>query len=81
MDTKLTLRLNKEIIEKAKIYAQERKTSLSKIIEIYLNLLTKEEEINEDISPLVQGLSGIIKPEDIDNIKNDYSDYLDQKYK
>ena len=37
MDTKLTLKLNQEIIEKAKNYAAEKKLSLSRLIENYLN--------------------------------------------
>ena len=40
MDTKLTLRLSKSIIEKAKEYAQSHRISLSKMIEIYLESIT-----------------------------------------
>ena len=54
MDTKLTLKLNKEIIEKAKKYASEQKLSLSRIVEFYLQSLTKEAEEDEfEISPFV----------------------------
>ncbi|WP_371068089.1 DUF6364 family protein, partial [Salmonella enterica] len=35
MDTKLTLRLNADIIKHAKTYAKEKNTSLSKLIESY----------------------------------------------
>ena len=37
MDTKLTLKLDQEIIEKAKQYASEKKLSLSRLIENYLD--------------------------------------------
>ena len=37
MDTKLTLRLNDNVIERAKIYARNHKISLSKMIESYLD--------------------------------------------
>ena len=47
MDTKLTLKLNQEIIEKAKIYASEKKLSLSRLIENYLNSLTSEKKNDE----------------------------------
>ena len=40
MDTKLTLNLNQEVIEKAKQYTSEKKLSLSQLMENYLNSLT-----------------------------------------
>jgi hypothetical protein len=33
MDTKLTLRLNENTINKAKVYSQKKKVSLSKLVE------------------------------------------------
>jgi hypothetical protein len=81
MDTKLTLKLDKEIINQAKLYAESRKISLSKLIEIYLHLLTKESSEKDNISPLVESLSGVIElPKNYDD-KDDYSEYLTQKYK
>jgi dsDNA-specific endonuclease/ATPase MutS2 len=81
MDTKLTLKLEESIIEKAKKYAKERTTSLSKLIENYLQVITAETEGKEKITPLVKSLSGIIKlPKDY-NHKKGYSNYLTNKYK
>lgn len=81
MDAKLTLKLNQEIIEKAKVYASEKKISLSRVIENYLNSLTSEKEDNFEISPFVKSLSSELKiPADYD-YKNDRSDYLEKKYK
>lgn len=80
MDTKLTLRLNKSIIEKAKQYASERNTSLSKMIENYLQALTNKKEDASDISPLVESLTGVIDVPS-DDMKKDYSDFLTHKYK
>jgi hypothetical protein len=78
MDSKLTLKLEKEVIEKAKFYAKSQHTSLSRLIENYLMTITSEED-QESITPLVKSLSGIIDlPEDE---KEDYSDYLTKKYK
>ena len=82
MNTKLTLKLDQEIIEKAKHYASEKKLSLSRIIENYLNSLTSD-KINNDIqiSPFVKSLSsGISIPADYD-YKKDHADYLEQKHK
>ena len=58
MDTKLTLKLDQVVIEKAKKYASNKKLSLSHLIENYLNALTTENEGNEiQISPFVKSLS------------------------
>ncbi len=79
MDTKLTLKLNKEIIEKAKLYTESKQISLSKLIENYLILITKEPL--EKTTPLVDNLSGVIELT-FDNIdKDDFSAYLSEKYK
>jgi hypothetical protein len=82
MDTKLTLKLNQEIIEKAKKYASEKKLSLSRLIENYLSSLTSDKMDNEmQISPFVKSLSSGIKlPADYD-YKKDRADYLQNKYK
>jgi hypothetical protein len=81
MNTKLTLKLDQTTINRAKGYAKERKTSLSKMIENYLNKIANEENDNKKITPLVKGLSGIIKlPKDY-NHKKAYADFLIDKYK
>lgn len=81
MDTKLTLKLNKEVIEKAKAYANAKKTSLSDLIENYLQKLTTNKKGKRTITPLVKSLSGVIRlPEDY-NDKQEYTDYLTNKYK
>ncbi len=40
MDTKLTLKLDKKVIEKAKEYAAKQKISVSFIVENYLKAIT-----------------------------------------
>ena len=83
MDTKLTLKLNQEIIEKAKVYASQKKVSLSRIIENYLNSLTNDNKNDNtiEISPFVKSLStGSKIPSDLD-YKKEYSEHLMNKYK
>ncbi|WP_268034098.1 DUF6364 family protein [Algoriphagus sp. PAP.12] len=82
MDTKLTLKLNKDVIEKAKEYASNKKMSLSRIIETYLQSLTSENENSDlEISPFVKSIStGVEIPADLD-YKKEYSDFLIEKYK
>ena len=74
--TKLTLRLNKRLIEQAKAYAAKHNLSVSEMVETYfLNL--KETE-NEAHTPLVRQLTSIL-PESVD-VKSAYDDYLADKY-
>ena len=81
MNTKLTLKLEQTVIEKAKYYAKSQHTSLSKLIEHFLLTITNEQERDETITPLVKSLSGIINvPNDSDH-KEKYTDFLISKYK
>lgn len=82
MDTKLTLKLNQHIIEKAKEYASNKKMSLSRIVEAYLQSLTSENDTSDfEISPFVKSIStGTEIPADLD-YKIEYSDFLIEKYK
>ncbi len=80
MNTKLTLNLNRSIIENAKDYAKENSVSLSKLIENYLNSLTRKENSEKNISPLVKSLTGIIPSDSNEKNKDDYYEYLQQKY-
>ena len=81
MDTKLTLIADKEIIEKAKQYAKSQKVSLSRLIESYLSSLTSEKSEEIEISPLVKSLSGVISLENDFDPKENYADFLLEKYK
>jgi replicative DNA helicase len=82
MDTKLTLKLNKEIIERAKEYASDKKMSLSRIVEAYLQSLTSNKKNTDlEISLFIKSLStGTKIPADLD-YKKEYSDKLLEKYK
>ncbi len=82
MEKKLTLRLNDNVIKRAKKYAKHRKISLSKMIEAYLDSLTKEKDTNEEveITPLIKSLSGIIDVPDDFDYKKEYREYIEKKY-
>lgn len=80
MDTKLTLKLDQEVIEKAKRFAQGQHTSLSQLIENYLLNLTREEDLAVPISPLVKSLSGIIDLPVTSDERKDYREHLRRKY-
>ena len=81
MNTKLTLKLNKRVIERAKKYAQKNNKSLSVMVENYFKTISDKESKNDiEISPNVLELSGIIKiPENL-NLKDMYGKHLEEKY-
>lgn len=85
MDAKLTLKLDKHVIDRAKGYASSQKRSLSRLIESYLKSLvdTDKSEIKDsiEISPFVKSLqTGVKIPSDFDH-KKAYVEYLAEKYK
>ena len=81
MDTKLTLRLNAGVIGRAKIYARSHKVSLSKMIESYLDSITKQKNEKKSITPLIESLSGVIDLSSDFDYKKEYGDYIEEKYK
>ncbi len=81
MDKKLTLSLDKSIIESAKNYAKSNNISLSKLIESYLTTLTKQKRSSTEITPLVESLSGVIDLDKDFDVEDAYTDYLIKKYK
>lgn len=78
---KLTLSLDKKVIRNAKNYAKSRNISLSKLIESYLATLVESKNKERKITPLIKSLSGVIElPENFD-LKENYTDFLIDKYK
>ncbi len=67
MNTKLTLRMEKEIIEQIKMYAMEHNKSVSSLTEtIYKSILIKENEEDAELTPIAKKYKGIIKNDDVD---------------
>lgn len=81
MDSKLTLKLKTEIIEQAKLYAKERNTSLSKLIENYLSAVVSDTSKKRKVNPIVKSLTGVIRFDERKDYKKGYSKYLTEKYK
>ena len=80
MDTKLTLKLDQKIIEKAKQYAESKNISLSSLVETYLAYITSTvPDQGTDTTPLVKSLSGILKDAPTD-YKRSYRSHLKKKY-
>jgi plasmid stability protein len=85
MDTKLTLKLDKNVIEKAKIYAAQQTRSLSDVVENYLKAVTSMEKKDDNdeikISDFVKSIAidGVNLPEDF-NYKKEIQEILSKKY-
>jgi hypothetical protein len=83
VDTKLTLRLKKRIIDQAKAYAKANGTSLSSMVEQYFDgIASPMKAAGEDaITPFVKSLSMPLDlPADFDE-RAAYRDHLAKKYK
>jgi hypothetical protein len=81
MNTKLTLTIEKSVIELAKHYAKGKGRSLSDIVENYLKVITKEEETKViDSTPITSSLRGSFKaPKEFD-YKEELRKELSKKY-
>jgi len=82
MNTKLTLSIEQELIQKAKDYAKQKNLGLSDIIKNYLTILTQEEKKENliTLTPIVKSLKGSFKmPANMD-YKEELSKRLEQKY-
>jgi uncharacterized OsmC-like protein len=81
MKIKLTLRVEEEVIKKAKHYSKRKGSSISKLFEKYINGLTDiklEETKSETQTPTVTKLRGILKGFNVQ--ENDYKKHLEEKY-
>jgi len=69
MTSKLTLTVEKAIIDRAKSYAKKTGRSLSELIENYLEIITQEDN-QVDLSPKLRKLVGSVQlPADFDEEK------------
>ncbi|MCH8318273.1 MAG: hypothetical protein IIA88_07220 [Bacteroidetes bacterium] len=88
MNTKLTLSLDKEVIEKAKRYAKKNGQSVSGMVENYFKLVSSNDQNRKskgnkriiEITPLVKSLKTTVKfPKDFD-YKEALTEALREKY-
>ena len=81
MNTKLTLSVDQKIIEEIKSYAKQHQVSLSKMVENYFNFVVQKTQLKNTTSALVEELTGIINLPKNFNEKEEYYDFLSEKYK
>lgn len=82
MNTKLTLTIEKEVIEIAKEYARESGQSLSEMVENYFKFVTSDRKKIEEkqLSPRVRKLRGIINTKENFDYKQILTEELSKKY-
>lgn len=78
MKTKLTLRIDEDLIRWAKNYAAKIGKSVSSLVENYFSLLQVESKEEDKLPPKVASLKGILKNRKVD--EDDYRKYLEEKY-
>jgi hypothetical protein len=79
MTTKLTLTVEKTVIEQAKIYAKKTGRSLSDLIESYLQTII-EGNSQQKISPKLKKIIGSVKlPKNFDE-KKELQSYFENKH-
>jgi antitoxin component of RelBE/YafQ-DinJ toxin-antitoxin module len=81
MDSKLTVRIDKTVIERARTYARIHNVSLSSMIETYLRSVTQQKSKEIEITAFVECLIAVTNVDTECEIKKDYCDYLTEKYK
>lgn len=74
-DTKLTVRVSRDLLENVKVYAEKNNTTLSELIESFLKNIPSQFPLEN--APIVRRLSGSL-PKNL-SIK-DYRDHLEDKY-
>ncbi len=79
MNTKLTLRLDEDLIRSAKRHASLMGKSVSQMVADYFYLLDKKSSKgNQQITPVVKSLRGSLKGSGVD--EKDYKKHLEEKY-
>lgn len=85
MNTKLTLSIDQQLIEKAKRAAKERGTSLSSLVTVYLKTITRAQELESaqeiPMGSTVAALRGSIKlSEPKEPYKQTINKYREEKW-
>ena len=76
MDTKLTVRVPRHVLDNAKRYAQAHQTTLTELISTYLQQIPTESDVMNH-APIVRRLSGLLSS---DISTDDYKKHLEEKY-
>jgi len=79
MNTKLTLRLDEALIDKAKRHSKQSGKSISQLVADYFALIESEGDISgTELTPRVRGLLGSLKGATV--TEEDYRRHLEKKH-
>ncbi len=79
MNTKLTLRLDQQLIRRAKAHARRTGKSVSRIVADYFSLLGAQPKSgDDDLTPTVRALKGALRGQGVD--RTAYRKHLEDKY-
>jgi len=79
MGSKLTLRIDEDLIKAAKKYSAKKGKSLSRLVADFFQVIQNEEMEKKDrLTPTVKSLKGILKGKSVS--EKDYKKYLEEKY-
>ena len=78
MQTKLTLRMDDELIRGAKEYAARAGKSLSQVVAEYFSAITSPNEPPSRLTPTVSTLKGALRGAEVD--VNDYRAHVEDKH-
>lgn len=79
MSSKLTLRIDDELIRRAKQYSSETGKSVSRIVEDYFSLIGRDDiDYSKENTPVVRSLLGALKNAKVS--EKDYWSYLEKKH-
>jgi len=75
-ETKMTVRVPRDLLENAKQYARQHDTTLTRLVSNFLRRLSNQDDLLTE-APIVQHLSGSLS-QDVSEV--DYQSYLERKY-
>jgi hypothetical protein len=75
-ETKLTIRIDRATLERARQFARQHGTSLTRLVTSHLERLGADDEAADD-APVTRRLTGVLPPEA--SLK-DYRDHLERKH-
>ena len=78
MNTKLTLRMDQSLIRKAKVEAQRRGKSVSRMVAEYFDSLAPRFTVPEHLPPVTSSLLGVLKDKSVS--ESDYKRHLREKH-
>jgi hypothetical protein len=77
---KLTLSVDPGVVARAKRYAEKQGTSVSHLVERYLDALSRPPAVDEEsLAPVTRRLFGVLRGVKFD--REEYIDYLERKYR